>query len=978
MTAGNDLAINSGAGSLSLTNSDLNATAGNIGLSANVASGNALAVSGGSMTAGKDISLNGTAQAGNGTGVSLSGVNMTASSGNISVNGTGFDAENGALNVNGGNFSAQNTVLEGTADSNYVGAKLTGNINVTQGNLTVNGTVNRTGETNVRGIDARGATINVSGSNAVLNMTGKVASDTGNGSVSVVGLDLSGNSTLNAHTANLCGTSVKNGYGFLLNSTLQGGLTTNGSLNLSSHGSGKGVSNQIGSRVNSTIVKYMIEQNTSIGSYTDTQITNLYNQANFTQWIQEGNGNLNKNFGDFGLKFSGINISAGSINLTGTSFTNSNLTATSGDLTINNNGGTLGLSNASLNASSGNITLTGGSVSLTGGGNVTAGKDISLNASKGGVNITGQNGSNLKDITSDSGNISINGYSVGAGDSDSDEYEKYKTSGVTLDNVNLTASAGKINVTGVSDASYGDMSSSGIFTSAGGILFLHNVSLNSTHNTLDGRDVRQGDQEAQLEQQGGIVVNPGTFNFIGDTDINAHSERGAGLLGNLIASSATLNFQNGNATINATTNGTLSDSAVIAGISFVNWVYPGNLKFNVDNASLAINAEGKNVNGFSPGAIASKTYQFSGNGNVSVHGSSETATGLSISHMDNSGLTGSLTLSGESESGRGVELGEGVSLTNATVSGSSQSGTGLQVNGSNISDSTLSGDTVDGNGVSVSGNVSTTNTTVTGNASGSGNGVNLAGNVTGGTVNGNAANGTGVNVSGDTILTDVTLNGTTTDGTGVDVNANLTNTGSTTVTGNASGSGNGVNLAGNVTGGTVNGNAANGTGVNVSGDSTLTDVTLNGTTTDGTGVDVNANLTNTGSTTVTGNAAGSGAGVGLNGTVTGGTLTGNSVSGPGLHVTGNSTLNGVNVSTSSQSGPGMQLDGVLSTAGGTTLNGEAQKDSAEVRRQVFELQKQLSRTDTIRGAWRDSGYREQVKPVNVEVCTDGECRTLDA
>ncbi|EHQ1784641.1 hypothetical protein JY197_004622, partial [Salmonella enterica subsp. enterica serovar Oranienburg] len=668
---------------------------------------------------GSSVSLNG----GGNASLTVTNTTLNATSGNVSLN-----TSNGTLTVSNVNLSSAGgeSTLSGTSLENGTGVKLSGVVNVTKGNLTVNGTVNRTGETNVWGIDARGATINVSASGAVLNMTGKVASDSGNGSVSVVGLDLSGNSTLNAHTANLCGTSVKNGYGFLLNSTLQGGLTTNGSLNLSSHGSGNIVSNQIGSRVNSTIVKYMIEQNTSIGSYTDTQITNLYNQSNFTQWIKDGSGNLTKDFGDFGLKFSGINITAGSINLTGTSFTNSNLTATSGDLTIDNKGGALGLSNTALNASSGNISLTGGSISLTGGQDVTASKDIMLNASKGGVNITGQNGSNLKDITSGSGNISINGYSVGAGDSGTDDY---KTSGVTLNNASLTASAGKINVTGVSDASYGYIASNTVFTGAGGILLLGNVSLNSTHNTLDGRDVRQGDRYAQLEQQGGIVITPGTFNFTGDTDINAHSERGAALLANIIGT-AKLNFQNGNATINATTNATLTGSSIINGISFMNWQYPGNLEFNVDNASLAINAKGNNVNGFSPGSVSdNKTYQFSGNGNVSIHGSSQTATGVSIRKMNNSGLNGSLTISGESQSGTGVSLGVSVSLTNTTVSGNSQSGTGLQISGSNISDSVLSGNASgSGNGVSLGGNASITDGTVTGNAV-DGNGVIVSGNV---------------------------------------------------------------------------------------------------------------------------------------------------------------------------------------------------------------------------------------------------------
>ncbi|EDV2692314.1 filamentous hemagglutinin N-terminal domain-containing protein, partial [Salmonella enterica subsp. enterica] len=116
--------VESGGTGLSLTNTMINATTGNATLSATVANGSALVVSGGNITAGKDISLNGTATAGTGSGVSLSGTNMTATSGNISVTGTGLDSANGALYVNGGNFSAQNTVLEGTANRNNVGVKL--------------------------------------------------------------------------------------------------------------------------------------------------------------------------------------------------------------------------------------------------------------------------------------------------------------------------------------------------------------------------------------------------------------------------------------------------------------------------------------------------------------------------------------------------------------------------------------------------------------------------------------------------------------------------------------------------------------------------------------------------------------------------------------------------------------------------------------------------------------------------------------
>ncbi|ELO0595448.1 TPA: hypothetical protein ACJGSF_005481 [Salmonella enterica subsp. enterica serovar Muenchen] len=113
--------------------------------------------------------------------------------------------------------------------------------------------------------------------------------------------------------------------------------------------------------------------------------------------------------------------------------------------------------------------------------------------------------------------------------------------------------------------------------------------------------------------------------------------------------------------------------------------------------------------------------------------------------------------------------------------------------------------------------------------------------------------------------------------------------------------------------------------------------------------------------------------------VTGGSLSGQSGSGAGMHVTGNSTVSGVNVSASSGSGQGLQLDGVLSTAGGTTLNGVVQRDSSAERRQVYELQNRLSHNNrSLKQVVAISGYREQEKSVSVDICTDDQCHKLDA
>ncbi|EGS3685223.1 filamentous hemagglutinin N-terminal domain-containing protein [Salmonella enterica] len=1088
----------------SLTNTTINATTGNATLNATVANGNALVVSGGNITAGKDISLTGTAKAGSGYGVSLTNGNMTASSGNISVNGTGYDSGSGALNVNGGNFSALNTVLEGTAGRNNKGTVLNGNINVTQGNLVVTGTVTQTANSadnnQFTGLLASG---NITVSQGSLNLTGHI---TGKSGLNAKAVNLT-NLNISASNASITGVNQRNGTGFILsNVNLTGDIEKGANTTFSSAGSDSSVTNVIGSGVlNATTTDVLMRA----GIENDTQIS-------ASGMALGGSGdNWNQNYTSSkggGWIFDGATVSkAGNISLQGVGFVNSSVTAGK-DLTINNGDDSLTVQNTTLNATT--ISLSGGSISLTGNSSVNAVNDITLNAPKGGVNINGQSNVNTVNISSESGNISIEGNGAG-----------FNRDGVLISNALLNASQGGITVTGVADGAD--------YRLRGGVKFTDSVNLTSQSNTINGTH-RKGN--AGRVNFAGVVINPGDYHFKGNTTINAESDDYAGLAFSSSVPRTNITFSDGNFVIDAKNNSTAFNS--IGGISIDNWEgTQAKIIITTLNGTLNISGQARNREGITSVSSSFSInpndgsgyhgYVFKGDGDVNVKGVSDSSNGVDMRFFDNTGVTGNFTITGESNTGNGVavpKFGE-ISLVNTTITGSSKSGAGIlmnasdkqikkidlngntltgtsvsgagiKINGNNVSiangslngtsqgngagveltggnnytvshvtvtgqsaggnavgvngnltlnDSTLSGNTANGSGVSVSGNVNSTNTTVTGNATGTGSGVDLAGNVTGGTVNGNATDGTGVNVSGDSTLTDVTVNGNTTSGTGVDVNANLTNQGSTTVNGNATGTGSGVDLAGNVTGGTVNGNATDGTGVNVSGDSTLTDVTVNGNTTSGTGVDVNANLTNQGSTTVNGNAtgsgtgmdlagnvtggtvngnatdgtgvnvsgdstltdvtvngnttsgtgvdisgnltnqgsttitgnSGSGAGVGLNGTVTGGSLAGNSVSGPGLHVTGNSTLNGVDVTASSQSGPGTQMDGMLSVSGGTTLNGEEQKDSAELRRQVYERQQQLSRSDTVRDAYRTSGYRVEEKPVSVEICTDGECRALE-
>ncbi|ECB6686552.1 hypothetical protein DSB34_22765 [Salmonella enterica subsp. enterica] len=1233
---------------LTLNNATLNATAGNVSLVANVTSGNALVLSGGNITAGQDINLNGTVASGGGSGVTLTNVNMNATAGNISVNGTGYDASNGGLNVNGGNFAAQNTVLTGTAGRNNVGAKLAGNINVTQGNLSVtgtmyhrnnggftglqtvkglnisvsNGNLSLTGQAlqhpdvtdgsvpapsgNVVGLNLNGVTLSanhadlkgssaLSGSGFVLNnvtldgniarganmtfssadsgvnvtntlnvngglglgvfdamkkagienntsvdsltateteleqymnfsktgdwtydgsklsesapvegktgawsfaggltnitanttgnisltglnltgssltgsnitltgaedaglkvtgttlnaTTGNVSLKTTNGTLTVgnvnitsagndtvlsgtsagntgvkltgnisvtqgnltvngtgkqkgidasnvnlnvaaghlgmngtvnatdsaassVGLDLSGNSTvLNATKADLTGVNKGNGYGFLLNAQLQGGLLTNGSLNLSSNGSGTNVTNQIGNRVNSTIVKHMVETNMSIGSYTDTTITNMYNQSDFTKWIT--NGNLTHSFGDFGLKFTNINISTGSINLTGASFTNSNLTATSGDLVINNKGGQLGLANTLLNAS-GNISLTGGSVSLSGGKNVTAGQDISINGSKSGVGING------KTITASNGNITINGYAVGS------------ANGVSLNNVNLNASQGKISVTGTAGTK------TDLYNGAGGIIIQNNVTFSSKENTINAYSPHPTYGLAAL-----VFVRNVNARFIGDTTINTYADGNGGetylstgiLFSNLGPYKQTVSFEKGQADINA---------AGGIGLMLASGVQ-NRPEIHVSDATLNINASSNRGPAIfsmeqaagDGDAVQGSGYLFTGNGDVNIKGVTTlkgpfdeygNVPGLQLRLFDNTGLKGNFSVYGESVDGPGILVDRNANFRvhNATITGTSQNGPGIQINAGdanhrpvvNLSGNTLTGTSATGTGININGNnVNITNGSLNGTSGGSGNGVQLSGGsnftVDGATVTGQSASGSGVKVGGNLTVSNGTVTGSTETGSGVNISGNL-NVSHTTITGNASGNGSGVALGGNVTGditenNIITGNAQNGTGVNIS-NSTVTNVTITGKTTTGTGVNVGGNLTVAGGTTVNGSAEGNGTGAAVNGTlngtvngssstgtgaavgdgatltegsqvngqsgsgdgvnlsgnVTGGTVSGDSSSGAGVNVSGDSTLNDVTVSGNTTTGTGVEVNGNVTNTGSSTVTGNA-------------------------------------------------------
>ncbi|ELW5746017.1 hypothetical protein VY397_004522, partial [Salmonella enterica] len=335
---GGNITLNTTNASLSVNNSNLNASNGNVSMMVTGVTGNAnaLSVTGGNITSGQNIALNGTVVTGTGSGVALTNTNMTATAGNISVNGTGYDSGNGALSVNGGNFSAQNTVMEGTAGRNNVGAKLAGNIGVTQGNLAVTGTMHHYSGGGFTGLLANpGLNVNVSAGD--LSLTGKTVAfpDGSAQSGNTVALNLTG-ATLSANHAHLTGSNIYSGSGFVLNNVnLTGNIARGNNMTLSSCGSAAAVTNTLyvngglGFQAFKKLQEAGIDNNTAVLVTANT--TDLANM-NFTT---SGDWNFDatslsaaaaNKLGTWGLTFNGINATTtGNITLTGMSMTNSNL-----------------------------------------------------------------------------------------------------------------------------------------------------------------------------------------------------------------------------------------------------------------------------------------------------------------------------------------------------------------------------------------------------------------------------------------------------------------------------------------------------------------------------------------------------------------------------------------------------------------------------------------------------------------------------
>ncbi|EAV3689549.1 filamentous hemagglutinin N-terminal domain-containing protein [Salmonella enterica] len=961
------------------------------------------------------VSLSGSVQNG-ADGLSLTNIGIT-SQGDTTLEGTTYWGR--AATLSGLELQTSGNIeITGTAQlkNSYLGSANTtkgltlsgSNVTSTGGNVSLTALSGSKGKSSLQVIDSNIASAN-SGKISLSGTTG------GDGNPASGGVRVA-DSSLSAASLDVKGVALTQGTGFsLTNTRLLGGLDTLGHVTFSSAGSAAGVTNALDSSVvtsgnHDTLLAWHPENMTRIDMggkaiFDDSDNDDKGWVADFSS-VGTPNG---------GWIFDNTKVTAaGAVDLKGAGFTNSTITVSDGDFTLENNapvvmnGDGITVDNGGINAHSlvGNVSLNGT--------NITAKNDVNLTADTGSVQITGGSSLNSTD-----GNIVINAFAT---------KKNGKKDGVFLSDTGLSASRGGIYITGTTENEI-------YYHVVSGVKFEKNVNLSSTHNVITGKSVAA---VKSGETAGVALYDEAHIVFSGNTEINAESEGFAGLLFDAVVakSGESVEFKDGSAVIHAIDKG--REPAELSGRGGGIAIVPWNealrvIEFKLSNASLNITSESK---GESPGGLTSFYYsgtegpdtisrgsgfKFTGQGDVSIKGTSVKGDGVDLRVLNNRNLKGKFTVIGESDSGTGVIIPvfADVNVVNAGISGSSHSGVGILINATdrntknvNLQNNILNGYSDSGGaGVQIEGkNVSITNGTIAGTVnSGSGAGVILAGDtdymISGATVTGKSVDGAGVSVSGNLAVNDnASIDGTATgkDAVGVKVSGKLSNTGDgkSTIHGKSS-RGDAVQFSGPVELGNefhVSGETDTGTAVNILGSLNVSEKTI---------IDGKAEDT------------GTGVAVGPDASVRKGTINAFSRKGTAFMASSGSTLDSVSVKGTTESGVGADIADLKESTGGTTITGEATGHGTSVQTEhgngsrpdivppapgghmssvipdstppaghdnavqdtaagdyIHEKQAVLSQPERLKDAVPVFPL-ERNDPVVVDICQDGPCRKLD-
>ncbi|HIA4165573.1 TPA: hypothetical protein ACWQCZ_005209, partial [Escherichia coli] len=328
-------------------------------------------------------------------------------------------------------------------------------------------------------------------------------------------------------------------------------------------------------------------------------------------------------------------------------------------------------------------------------------------------------------FTATNGSINLNGVSVAKS-----AIEIRGNNTLTADNINLTGNS--TNGTGIDlqgtntlNATNGSISLTGHSDDNIGVSLSGSNSWDATNITITGSSSWNGSTGSEDPYVGRGIQLDGNLTFTGNVAINGTGEGGSGVA---LRTLVNLTFNNGTAIINGTSTGHSVNDIYTAGIGLYSFVGETDItNIILNNSNLTMNGHSQNaagIGGWSDSDTKTK-WNISGNGNVTINGSSVEMDGFRTISINATGLNGSVALFGKSTNGSGVKITK-TEMSNVTISGSATgNGSGVDISGDNtLTNTTVSGNGTDGAGVSISGNLSNSgNSTVTGNASGNGNGV---------------------------------------------------------------------------------------------------------------------------------------------------------------------------------------------------------------------------------------------------------------
>lgn len=565
-------------------------------------------------------------------------------------------------------------------------------------------------------------------------------------------------------------------------------------------------------------------------------------------------------------------------------------------------------------------------------------------------------------------------------------------SGVELTNVILHAKKGNIDVLG-----QGTFTPPGAYDQRGAVTISGSSSFDSLNTRIMGTNTGGADPHSYVSPIGVTLGNYGyvNLNFSGGTvSIKGSAVNGVGVLWGVTGDGGThvINVDSKSFTIEGKTQARKgADGVAPAGIAFINFGPPVKAVFNLkNNASVSLVGDASAANdvyGITTNSYRNQ-YVFRGEGNVSITGKSNDNTAVNISGIDNTGLNGSMSIAGESVSGKGVnfrtwnKIDQLIDLVNATVTGTSQSGTGIVIEASNghtnLTSVTMNGRSDNGDGFSIEGknltikdsflygtskgtggelkgNLNIARTVIKGTSTGGGNGINMYGTVEGDSpetsrVEGHSEAGNGVSMADGTEVKQVTVSGEA-DGDGISVDGTIKSTKS--VLDGHSKNRSGVSLGENssIDGGVVSGTSVNGAGFKAGSGSSLNNVRVTGTSVNGAGADVSSSLESTGVTTITEN-----------------------VTGPG---TGGQTEPDDGHPDIVPPAQGGDISPVLPDSTLPDEHDSPAQDTTGERPYIHEKESVLSQPERLMNTVRFSGLRESNEPVNVDICMDNQCRKLN-